>query len=360
MRIDLGMTEAKRIPIFDGHNDTMLHYYKKPRGKTNSFFEETEEGHIDYPRAQKGWLAGGFFALYSPNEDFSLDQYLTETEDGYTFPLSPPRDRQPALEDILKMAAILLRTEEESEGRFKIVRTHAELKDCIDKGVMAAIMHIEGAEAIDTSLDTLDVLYQAGLRSIGPVWSRQNAFGSGVPFSFPLHPDSGDGLTNAGKDLVKRCNELKMMIDLSHITAKGFWDVAKLSNAPLVATHSNVYTLSNSARNLTDDQLGAIADTDGMVGLNYAVGFLWDNGHKNQDMPLSIMLNHLDYLLDKLGEDRVGLGSDFDGAPIPNEIKDVTGLPNLIKAMRDHGYSEDLVEKIAYKNWLRVLELTWG
>ena len=347
------------IPIFDGHNDTLLHYYKKPRGEKNSFFEETKEGHIDYPRAKKAGFAGGFFALYSPNEGFDLEAHFQATDDGYEFPLSPARDRLPALEDMLAMASILFKTERESEGKFKVVRSVQELNDCLVNDIMAAIMHIEGAEAIDTKLDTLELLYQAGLRSLGPVWSRQNAFATGVPFSFPKHPNVGDGLTLAGKDLVKRCNELGIMIDLSHINEKGFWDVATLSDAPLVATHSNVHALSQAARNLTDKQLDAIAETKGMVGLNYAVGFLWEDGSKEQDMPFEIMLKHLDYLIDKLGEDGVGLGSDFDGAQIPNELKDVTGLPKFLDAMKEHGYSDELVEKIAYKNWIRVLSETW-
>ncbi len=346
-------------PIFDGHNDTLLHYYKKPRGKKNSFFEETKEGHIDYPRAKKANFAGGFFAVYSPNDGFDMEAHRIDTKEGYEFPLSPPRDRQPALEDVIAMASILFKTERESEGKFKVVRTSTELKECIDTGIMAAIFHIEGAEAIDTKLDTLELLYQAGLRSLGPVWSRQTQFGSGVPFSFPKHPDSGDGLTLAGKELVKRCNELGIMLDLSHMTAKGFWDVAKLSDVPLVATHSNVYALSHSARNLTDEQFKAVADSDGMVGLNFAVGFLREDGQSNDDTPLETMLAQLDYMLNLLGEDRVGLGSDFDGAKIPKDIKDVAGLPNLIKAMQKHGYSQDLIEKIAYKNWLRVLAKTW-
>jgi membrane dipeptidase len=348
------------IPIFDGHNDTLLHYYKKPRGEKNSFFEETKEGHIDYPRAKKAGFAGGFFAIYSPDEGFDLEAHLKETEEGYEFLLSPPRDRQFALQDVIAMAKILYQTERESEGKFKVVRTSQELKDCLEQGVMAAIFHIEGAEALDTKLDTLELLYQAGLRSLGPVWSRQNAFGSGVPFSFPKHPDTGDGLPQAGKDLVKKCNELNIMIDLSHMTEKGFWDVAALSNAPLVATHSNVYALSHSARNLTDKQLEAIAESDGMVGLNFAVSFLRPDGKPDVNTPLELMAQHLDYMIDKVGENRVGFGSDFDGARIPKAIKDVTGLPKLLKALKKHGYNQELLEKIAYKNWVRVLELTWA
>ena len=347
------------IKVFDGHNDTLLAYYKKQRGENGNFFEETELGHIDFPRALRGGFAGGFFALYAPSEAYDMDNSFREADKGIEFIMAPPRDRAGALQDMIAMANILFKIERESQGKFKIVRTSAELEHCLSHDIMAAILHIEGAEAIDVNLETLELFYQAGLRSIGPVWSRQNAFGTGVPFSFPKHPDTGDGLSSAGKALVRTCNALGIMIDLSHITERGFWDVAATSDAPLVATHSNVHALSASPRNLTDKQLDAIAETDGMVGLNYAVGFLRADGKPDVNTPLETMLAHLDYLLNKLGEDRVGLGSDFDGARIPQDIGDVTGNQNLIAAMQKHGYSLELIEKIAHKNWLRVLKKTW-
>ena len=225
---------------------------------------------------------------------------------------------------------------------------------------MAAIFHIEGAEAIDGDLHTLDVLYAACLRSIGPVWSRTTLFGHGVPFRFPSTPDIGAGLSDAGKRLVKRCNELRIMIDLSHLNEAGFWEVAALSNAPLVATHSNAHAICPHARNLTDRQLDAIRDSDGMVGLNFAVAFLRDDGRMLDDVPLGQMLRHLDHLIDRLGEDRVGLGSDYDGAVVPKGLDTVADLPNLRVAMAAHGYDGPLIAKLCHENWLRVLELTWG
>lgn len=347
-----------KIPVFDGHNDTLLAYYTKQRGET-TFFERTDKGHIDFPRAQEGGFAGGFFAIYSPHEPYKVENVRIETEEGYIVPLAPPRDRQGALQDTLSMASLLFKIERESQNAFKVVRTATELKHCLEHGVMAAIFHIEGAEAIDPHLDTLYVLHQAGLRSLGPVWSRQNVFGSGVPFSFPHHPGSGDGLSPWGKDLVRACNELGIMIDLSHMTEKGFWDVYKLSTKPLVATHSNVHALSRSARNLTDDQLQAIADSDGLVGLNFAVGFLREDGKNEANTPLEQMVRHIDYLVEKLGIDRVGFGSDFDGATIPAELGDVSGLPKLIEALRQHGYDDQTLHKICHQNWVRVLEKTW-
>src|SRR5690606_31073650 len=125
-------------------------------------------------------------------------------------------------------------------------------REAMQNGAVAAIFHIEGAEAIDTDLATLDVLHAAGLRSLGIVWSRSNAFGHGVPFRFPATPDIGPGLTDAGKDLVKACNRLKILVDLSHLNEKGFRDVAAISDAPLVASHSNVHAICEHARNLTD------------------------------------------------------------------------------------------------------------
>jgi membrane dipeptidase len=150
------------------------------------------------------------------------------------------------------------------------------------------------------------------------------------------------------------------MVDLSHLNEAGFWDVAAISDAPLVATHSNAHAISPSSRNLTDEQLAAVRDSDGLVGLNFHVGFLNPDGERDPDLPLAVMVDHLDYLLDKLGEERVGLGSDFDGATMPRAIGDVAGLPHLLAAMRERGYGEALIRKIACDNWLRVLEKTWG
>jgi len=133
--------------------------------------------------------------------------------------------------------------------------------------MLAPVLHIEGAEAIDPNFEFLDVLYEAGLRSLGPVWSRPNAFGHGVPFRCPSSPDTGPGLTDLGKELIGACNRLGILIDLSHLNERGFWDVAAISNAPLVATHSNAHALSPHSRNLIDSQLAAIRETGGIVGV---------------------------------------------------------------------------------------------
>jgi membrane dipeptidase len=204
------------------------------------------------------------------------------------------------------------------------------------------------------------VLHAAGLRSLGPVWSRPNAFGHGVPFVCPSSPDTGPGLTDLGKDLVRTCNRLRILIDLSHLNEGGFWDVAALSEAPLVATHSNVHAISPHSRNLIDKQLDAIRESGGMVGMNFAVSFLRPDGRHEADTPLDLAVDHLAHLIDRVGEDGVGLGSDFDGAKMPANLANAGMLPNLVTAMRERQFGEALIEKVCFRNWLRVLGKTWG
>jgi membrane dipeptidase len=355
------MTSANPLPIFDGHNDVLLALYERERGDGVTFFDRSETGHLDLPRAREGGFGGGFFAVYVPADPSDSTPEHTElpSTGQFEMPLPPPLGLAYAQQTAMAMAALLFRIEAGSDGRLKVVRTAGELEGCLRDGVLAAILHFEGAEAIDPELNALEVFYRAGLRSLGLVWSRPTAFGQGVPFAFPRSPDTGPGLTDAGKQLVRACNRLGIMVDLSHLNEQGFWDVARLSDAPLVATHSNAHALCASTRNLTDRQLDAIKESDGMVGLNFAVGFLREDGKNDDDTPLEVMVRQIDYLAERVGIDRVGFGSDFDGAKMPRELRDVAGLPKLIAALRAHGFDDAALHKIAYQNWLRVLRKTW-
>jgi membrane dipeptidase len=355
------MPAINELPIFDGHNDTLLSLYTGERGEGATFFERSEKGHIDLPRARAGGFGGGFFAVYIPPEEERehMDRSQFATPDGFEVPLPAPLERNYAQRVAIAISASLFRIEAASDGQVKVVRTADELATCLRDGVIAAILHFEGAEAIDPELNALEVFYQAGLRSIGPVWSRPTAFGHGVPFAFPRSPDTGPGLTEAGRELVRACNRLGIMLDLSHLNERGFWDIAELSDAPLVATHSNAHALCRSTRNLTDKQLDAIKESDGMVGLNFHVGFLREDGGDQADTPLDVMVRQIDYLVERLGIDGVGLGSDFDGATMPLEIGDVSGLPKLVAALRAGGYDDAALRKLAHENWVRVLRKTW-
>jgi membrane dipeptidase len=349
------------ISIFDGHNDVLLRLYKsKSDDAVSDFLAGEDAGHIDLKKARAGSFVGGLFAMYSPSPGnfASLSQQMTGGQ--YALPLPDPLPIEEARKSVAGELAILLRIIRRSQGAVAICKTTAEINAAIQRGTLAVVLHLEGAEAIDGDLNFLEVLYAAGLRSLGPVWSRNNIFGHGVPFQFPAGPDLGDGLTTAGEKLVAACNKMKILVDLSHITEKGFWDVARLSKAPLVATHSNAHALCASPRNLTDRQLAAIRDSGGMVGLNFATCFLRPDGSMIADTEVELMVRQLDYLIDKLGEDHVGLGSDFDGATVPAKIGSAAGLPVLIGALRESGYSEPLLKKLGTSNWLNVLERTIG
>jgi membrane dipeptidase len=347
---------TKPVAIFDGHNDVLLRLYKSASpDPVSDFLEGEEAGHIDLKKARAGSFVGGLFALYSPSAT------RTRLPDGQPSPALPaPLSPDEARSSVTGELAILLKIERASNGAVAICRSVADIKSAIARKSLAVVVHIEGADAIDADLNFLHLLYAAGLRSLGPVWSRTNIFGHGVPFRFPASPDIGDGLTAAGENLIRVCNEMKILIDLSHITEKGFWDVARLSQAPLIATHSNAHALCPSPRNLTDKQLAAIRDTGGMVGLNFATGFLRPDGNMRPDTDIELMVRHLDYLIEKLGEDHVGFGSDFDGATVPDKIGSAAGLPVLIDALRGNGYSAPLLAKLGTGNWLNVLERTIG
>jgi membrane dipeptidase len=346
---------ADQVLIFDGHNDVL----GRLREPNTSFFVRGSTGHLDLPRAREGGFAGGFFAVWVPSAASGSDPASSAAPADLPAATARTPELAEAQQTAMSMCAQLFRLEAESGGAVCVVRTADELQASLQAGRLATILHFEGAEALDPQLDALEVFYRAGLRSLGPVWSRPNAFAEGVPFAFPSSPDTGPGLTEAGRNLVRACNRLGVMLDLSHLNEQGFWDVAGLSDAPLVATHSNVHAICPSARNLTDRQLAAIKASDGMVGLNFHVGFLRPDGGRDVDTPLSLLVRHLDYLIDHVGIDRVGLGSDFDGATMPADLSDAAALPNLIAALRAHGYDQAALRKIGHENWLRVLRLTW-
>jgi membrane dipeptidase len=364
------VTIATGIPIFDGHNDTLLDLPLTAR----SFFEHSGKGHLDLPRARAGGLGGGFFAVFIGDPDVAAASATPSPDDDDTTALAaraasryadpnnlpPPMALEYAQREAMRSVASLFRIEARSAGEAKIVRSAMELRECLETGVLAMELHFEGAEAIDPGFDALEVYQQAGLRSLGITWSRPNRFGHGVPFQFPASPDTGPGLTDLGKELVRACNRLRILIDVSHLNEAGFWDVASVTHAPLVATHSNAHALCPSTRNLTDRQLDAIRDSEGMVGLNFNTGFLDPQGSRDSALALDVLVDHLDYLIARLGDDKVGLGSDFDGATMPDDIRDASLLPNLIDAMRSRGYDDATLRKVAYENWLRVLDRTWG
>ena len=357
------MAAAPTVPVIDGHNDILSRGY---RDEEYNFVTGTKAGHLNLEGALASGFAGGFFAIYIPSTAADEGRKRSFGDNLYT-PGAIPLGR--AQRAALDMFSRLRRYVEESQGRLVLARRPEDLKDAVashrtpaNAGTstprVAAVCHMEGAEAIDSRLRALDLYYEAGLRSLGLVWSRTNRFATGVPFGFNRSPDIGPGLTRAGRELVARCNRLGIIVDLSHLNAGGFWDVAKYSKAPLVASHSNAWSLCKSTRNLTDEQLAAIRDSDGLVGINFGVPFLREDGGRREDTPISLIADHLEYIADRIGIDRVGFGSDFDGVLIPKELGGVRGLPVLIGHLRERGWSAGEVEKIAHRNWIRVFRQT--
>lgn len=349
------MTE--HISFFDGHNDFLLRLMFTPEAREETWLGNTGKGHLDLQRMKQAGFAGGLFAIFvppisgGPPPDFAA----LMANPPYDLPMPPEMTHTQAQPMAMTMAGLLHWMERTAPQDFKVCRSASEIQTAISNDIIAGVMHMEGAEAIGPDLDALYLFHDMGLRSLGPVWSRPTIFGHGVPMKFPGTPDIGPGLTEKGKDLIRLCNELGILIDLSHMNEAGFNDVASISNAPLVATHSNAFALCESPRNLTDRQLAQIRETGGMVGFNYATFYLREDGTAAANMDWDPLLRHMDYLISHLGEDHVGLGSDFDGCIVPELIGDVTGVPRLLEALEKHGYGETLIKKLARDNWLACL-----
>jgi len=319
--------------IVDGHNDLVA---RKWRG------DDIRHVHLD--EAAEADFAGGFFALFVPSA-----KPPKPTSMRYALPLPDPIPRDEAA-----------RMAEELYEVFRSLPVQlATSPDDFRPGRVAAILHLEGAEPLAADLSDLETWYERGLRSLGPVWSRANAFAEGVPFRFPSTGDTGPGLTDAGRELVRACNGLGVLVDLSHLNEAGFWDVAGISSAPLVATHSNAHALCASSRNLTDAQLEAIGASGGVVGVNFAVSFLREDGGQVAETPLAEIVRHVEYIAERIGIDHVAFGSDFDGALVSEELGGIAGFPRLVAALRAGGLDDEGVAKVTHRNWLRVLGDTW-
>ena len=340
--------------VFDGHNDLLSRLWRT-QGDPVAVFA-SGQGHVNADACRQGGFAGGFVAIYCPAARFTSGKFMKE--DGLlSEPLPDPLDPGWAASAVLGQAGIARRLER--AGHLEFVTDAASLSRAFDGERIACLLHLEGAEAIDEELLALDALHAMGLRSLGPVWSRPNIFGHGVPFAHRTDGDTGAGLTAAGRRLVRRCAELSIMLDTSHITVKGFHDIADLG-LPVVATHSNAWALCNSSRNLTDDQLAVIRDSGGVAGLNFEPAFLSEQGWATGRATLEDCMRQLDYLLDHLGEDMVALGPDFDGARTPDGIGSAADLPVLVEAMRNAGYGETLIAGICHRNWLEFLARHFG
>lgn len=347
------VTDPSVFPVFDGHNDLLLRLWiEQHHTPVEQVFSGLNGGHLDYPRMRQAGFAGGLFAVFVPPASYIAQQR--------GIPLAEAQALHDPLSICHQQIDLFYRMVAASQGKMAVCHSASDIERCLHTGTLALVLHLEGADALDADLSQLVGLTSRGVRSIGPFWNLPNAFGEGVRGPFPGSPDTGPGLTAAGKALIRACNQQRIMIDLSHMNERAFWHTAEISDAPLVATHSNAHALCPQPRNLTDEQLTAIAASDGLVGVNFGTAFLRADGKRNGNTTVTKIVQHVDYLLAKLGEDRVAFGSDFDGISLPDEMGDVTGLPRLMAALAAAGYDKPLSEKLAWRNWLRVLKMTWG
>ncbi|KYP82161.1 dipeptidase [Ferroacidibacillus organovorans] len=214
-----------------------------------------------------------------------------------------------------------------------------------DSNPIFGLLSVEGAECLDRRISVLDGLYRMGVRLVGLTWNGQNCLADGVGES------RGGGLTQFGFEVVQRMNQLGMVIDVSHLSVQGVWDVLETSSAPVIASHSNAMRVHAHRRNLTDDQIRAIARSGGLIGATFVPPFLAE-----KDASIDDVMRHIDHLLTIAGEDAVGLGSDFDGIDEgPVGLRDGRSYPVLLERLY-RTYGDPVAKKIAGESWLRVLE----
>jgi membrane dipeptidase len=337
---------------FDGHNDSLT------RADHARFATGREGGHLDLPRMAAADMRGGIFAVFIRNPETADYQPAKSNRPGGAGP-APELDHGFASAASTVAAGRLWAME--AAGQMRVGRTIADIDAAAEGGPPVAVLHLEGAEAIDADLEALDFWYAAGLRSLGPVWSRPNGFGTGVRFRYPATPDIGPGLTDAGKALARRCAELGIVFDLAHMNEAGFWDTLKLEAAPLVVSHAGAHAICPNSRCLTDAQIDAVGETGGLVGIVYAPAFLRPDG-KNEPSgtPLDLIVRHARHVAERIGVEHVALGSDFDGTEVPDDLGDVTGVPRLLEEFAKHGFSDAEIEAIAWGNWRRTLARCWN
>lgn len=283
-------------------------------------------------------------------------------------------------------------------GRITLVRNYRELKSAVKHGRLAAMFGVEGGHMIENSLDNLEKLYKRGARYLTLTWNNSNAWATSA-MDETLKKDSlattHKGLTEFGKQVVRRMNELGMMVDLSHTGEQTFWDAIHTTTKPVIVSHSNAYALCPVFRNLKDDQIVAVGRNGGVIGLNFYSGFIDSSAKAKENIfvrahrheldslkqsgmqaeyaitllsekypaevqamrpTISMLLDHLDHMVKLAGVDHVGLGSDFDGInSSPQQLDDVTSYPLITKALLERGYSAKDVSKIMGGNILRVL-----
>ena len=321
--------------IVDSHNDTMMKVIDEETWLPLVDIGHDTEFHIDIPKMKVGNLNVGFFAAY--------------TSDYYGKP-------ERALSRTLALINALYWTEKNNEDEFRIAKTYDEIHNTLIEGKIAAVPAIEGGYSI-TEGNYLELIKQykdLGVKSIAFNWNFSNALGEGASeiYADAKKTKSSGGLTSLGKNAVRLLNDLGMIVDVSHMNERTFWDVIETSKAPIIASHSGVYSVRPHRRNLKDDQLIAIKDNGGLAAMVMYRDFV-----KNlKDAYIKDFVDHIDYAVNLIGVDHVGIGSDLDGAELPFDMKDASEFHKITEELSNRGYSQENIKKLFGQNTLRVIK----
>lgn len=317
------------IPYIDLHCDTLLRALHQ---KKETIYE-MPEAMVDVKRLKEAQMICQFFAIFFPprTEDSLEDDTLFEGA------------RQIFLDTVEKYPNIIAQA-----------RNYTEIIKNYEMGRISGVLTMEDGRAVQGSIERLEYFYRQGVRLISLTWNFENCFG------FPNSKDESimkKGLTSFGKEAISVMNELGILIDVSHLSDGGFYDVANLSKKPFVASHSNCRSLCAHSRNLTDEMIYILGEKGGVAGLNFEPTFLQpDMVDKHSTMER--MMAHLKYLIRIGGEECAAIGSDFDGISGEFEVGSPLQMELFFEYLHKHGFSEDLIDKIAYKNVLRVMKDT--
>lgn len=262
--------------------------------------------------------------------------------------ISPEHAKMGALRRTLSIIDRLYQEIEDNKQDIMLCCNYNDMEDAFAGRKIAAVLTIEGGEALEGSLASLRMLYKMGVRGMTLTWNYRNQIADGV-----IDGISGGGLTPFGREVITEMNRLGMLVDVSHISEAGFWDVMNLTTSPIIASHSNSKKMCSHPRNLTDEQLLALKKNGGVTGLNLYPVFLNDGGKAS----IKDALSHIEYIVALTGEDTLGLGSDFDGIEsTPEGLEGVQCYSNLLNELLKLNYSEGLVKKIAGENFIRVIK----
>jgi membrane dipeptidase len=326
----------KRATVVDAHADTLLEIMVPParRDKLPTpriFGQRSTEGHIDLPRLVEGGVDLQVFAAY----------------------IQPEYKIERALHRTIQLVDRFHQEIDNHSDKMLLFTKIADLHNAEKSGRVAAMLSIEGGECVEADLGILRMLYRLGVRAVTLTWNERNQIADGA-----AEGRTGGGLTNFGLEMISEMNRIGMVIDVSHISDAGFSDVIETTREPIIASHSNCRSLCDHRRNLSDEMIRRLADNGGVMGANFAPAFV---DQQAQRATLERVVDHIDHVVELVGPDYVGLGSDFDGiSATPKGLEDVTKMPNITATLVSRGYSEDDIMKILGGNFTRVFEQVIG